>query len=114
MANKLIEVQPHSSEQLLDELVTLAGDTRSLRDVRPNLGLHDTETVLRFLPLFYLGQVELEEVPQLVGHDPCTVHTPLKIQSGRGVMGSETSYEQGFRAGGGERARYLRRWRYIG
>jgi hypothetical protein len=38
----------------------------------PDLGLHDPDAVLSLLPLLHLGQIELQEAPQLISHNPCT------------------------------------------
>jgi hypothetical protein len=69
--NEAVEVETDASEQLLDELVALAWDAGDLGDVRADLRLDNTETVLGFLPLLGLGQVQLQEAPQLVSHDAC-------------------------------------------
>jgi hypothetical protein len=93
LTNKLIKVQTHSSEKLLDELIALAGDPSGLRDVGANFGLHDADAIPGFLPLLHLGQVELQEVPQLVGHDPCTAHNSVAIRGvsgGRRAEGTDT------------------------
>lgn len=36
----------------------------------PDLGLHDPDAVLSLLPLLHLGQIELQEAPQLISHNP--------------------------------------------
>lgn len=65
-------MEADAAEKLLDELVALARDAGDLGDVGADLGLDDAEAVLGLLPLLGLGQVQLQEAPQLVGHDPCT------------------------------------------
>jgi hypothetical protein len=70
--NEAVEVETDASEQLLDELVALAWDAGDLGDVRADLRLDNTETVLGLLPLLGLGQVQLQEAPQLVSHDACS------------------------------------------
>lgn len=65
-------MEADAAKKLLDELVALARDAGDLGDVGADLGLDDAEAVLGLLPLLGLGQVQLQEAPQLVGHDPCT------------------------------------------
>lgn len=69
--DEAIEVKADAAEQLLDKLVALARDASDLRDVGTDLGLNDAEAVLGLLPLLGLGQVQLQEAPQFVGHDTC-------------------------------------------
>ena len=100
LIDELSKVQAHCTKKLLYVLVRLAGDPGGLRDVGANLGLRDADAELGLLPLLHLGQVELQEVPQLVGHDPY-----LLVSHGRVEAGLELT-----RPGmeGGERMRYLR------
>jgi hypothetical protein len=71
LLDEAVEVETDATEQLLDKVVALAGDAGDLGDVGADLWLDDTEAVLGLLPLLGLGQVQLQEAPQLIGHDPC-------------------------------------------
>lgn len=79
LLDEAVEVEADAAEQLLDELVALAGDTGDLGDVGADLWLDDAEAVLGLLPLLGLGQVQLQEAPQLIGHDSC----PKKMTKAR-------------------------------
>lgn len=63
-------MEADTAEQLLDELVALAGYAGDLGDVGANLWLDDAEAVFSLLPFLRLRQVQFQEAPQLIGHDP--------------------------------------------
>ena len=71
LLDEAVEVETDAAKQLLDELVALAGDAGDLGDMGADLWLDDAEAVLGLLPLLGLGQIQLQEAPQLIGHDPC-------------------------------------------
>jgi len=70
LVDETIEVEADTAEQLLDELIALAGDAGDLGDVGADLGLDDAEAVFGLLPLLGLRQVQLQEAPQFISHDP--------------------------------------------
>ena len=69
LVDETVEVEADTAEQLLDELVALTGDAGDLGDVGADLGLDNAEAVFGLLPLLRLRQVQLQEAPQLIGHD---------------------------------------------
>jgi len=73
-----IEMEPDAPEELLNEVIALAGNVCCFQDCRAQLWLSNPNTKLGLLGHLNLRQVQLQEIVQILCQYPCTIKPSSK------------------------------------